>query len=73
MIKFRLKVILAREEMTQKELADKTGVRLPTISALCTGSIKHVPVDVLNKVCTVLNCQPADLMEFIPDKEEPQE
>lgn len=70
MIKFRVKVMLAREEMTQKELAERTGVRPPTISALCTGTIKHVPVDVLNKVCTVLKCQPADLMEFIPDNEE---
>ena len=69
MIKFTVKVMLAKREMTQKELAEKTGIRPPTISAICTGSIKHLPVEALNKICAVLNCQPADIMEFIPDEE----
>lgn len=24
----------------------------------------------LNKICTLLNCQPGDLVEYVPDKEE---
>ena len=67
-IKFRLKVLLAMNEMTQMQLSEKTGVRQPTISAICTGSAKHLPVDVLDKICTVLNCQPGDIMEYIPDE-----
>lgn len=67
MIKFRTKVMLAMREMTQKGLAEQTGVRLPTISALCTGGVKHIPVDVLDRICQALDCQPGDLMEFIPD------
>lgn len=69
MIKFTVKVMLAKREMTQKELADRTGIRPPTISAICTGSIKHLPVEALNKICAALDCQPADLMEYIPDEE----
>lgn len=69
MIKFKVKVMLAVNEMTQKELAEKTGIRPPTVSAICTGAIKHLPIDALNKICTVLNCQPADLMEYIPEQE----
>ena len=69
MIKFKLKVMLAIHEMTQKDLADKTGIRPPTISAICTGAVKHFPVDALDKICTVLECQPADLMEYVPDPE----
>ena len=69
MIKFTVKVMLAKREMTQKELADRTGIRPPTISAICTGSIKHLPVEALNKICAVLDCQPADIMEYIPDEE----
>ena len=64
MIKFKVKVWLAMREMTQKELAEKTGIRPPTISAICTGTIKHLPVDALDKICDVLDCQPADLMEY---------
>lgn len=63
-IKFRLKVLLAMNDMTQKQLAEITGIRPPTISAICTNSVRHLPVDVLEKICKALNCQPGDLMEY---------
>ena len=69
MIKFKVKVMLAIREMTQKELAEKTGIRPPTISAICTGTIKHLPVDVLDKICAVLDCQPCDLIEYVKTEE----
>ena len=69
MIKFKVKVMFAIREMTQKELAEKTGIRPPTISAICTGTIKHLPVDVLDKICDVLDCQPADIIEFVKTEE----
>ena len=71
MIKFRLKVLLAMNDMNQKELAEKTGIRPPTISAICTGTAKHLPVDVLDKICTALNCQPGDFVQHIPEEQEP--
>ena len=68
MIKFRVKVMLALREMTQKELAEKTGVRPPTVSAICTGTAKHIPVTVLDRFCEALNCQPGDLIEYLPEE-----
>ena len=67
MIKFKVKVMLAMRDMTQKDLAEKTGIRPPTVSAICLGTVKHLPVDALNKICEVLDCQPADIMEYLPD------
>ena len=67
MIKSKVKVMLAIREMTQKELAEKTGIRPPTISAICLGTIKHFPMDAMDKICEVLECQPADLLEYIKD------
>lgn len=63
-IKITLKVILAKREMTQKELAEKTGIRPPTISAICTSTAKHLPLDVVDKICEALDCQPGDFMEY---------
>ena len=71
MIKFKVKVMLAIREMTQKELAEKTGIRPPTVSAICTGAVKHLPVDALEKICTVLDCQPGDLMEYVKEDGQP--
>jgi putative transcriptional regulator len=66
LIKFRVKVMLAERNMTQKQLSDVTGVRPPTVSAICLGTAKHIPVDVLEKFCETLSCQPGDLMEYVP-------
>ena len=68
MIKFKVKVMLAIREMTQKELAAKTGIRPPTVSAICTGTVKHLPIDALNKICAVLDCQPGDIVEYVKDE-----
>lgn len=70
MIKSKLKVQLAIHDMNQKELAERTGIRPPTISAICTGAIKEVPIAVLDKICAELQCQPADIFEYIPNEPE---
>lgn len=70
MIKSRVKVMLAMREMTQKQLAEVTGIRPPTISAICTGAAKHIPLDVMDKICEALDCQPSDLWEYRKDKAE---
>ena len=68
MIKFKVKVMLAIRDMTQKELAERTGIRPPTVSAICTGAVKHLPIEALDKICAVLDCQPADLMEYVEEE-----
>jgi len=68
-VKFKLKVILAINEMTQKELADKTGIRPPTISAICNNSVKQLPVSVIEKICKELKCKPADWIDYIDETE----
>ena len=68
MIKSKLKIMLATREMTQKELAQRTGVRPPTISAIATNTIKEVPISVLDKICKELNCNVGDLFEYVEDQ-----
>ena len=68
MIKFKLRVVLAQRELTQKDLAERTGIRPPTISAIARGEIKEFPIGAMDKICKVLECQPADLIEYVPDK-----
>lgn len=70
MIKFKLKVLLAMHDMTQKKISEITNIRQPTISAICNNNIKQLPIDALDKLCAALNCQPADIMEYISDKPE---
>ncbi|MBN3016962.1 helix-turn-helix transcriptional regulator [Ruthenibacterium lactatiformans] len=53
--------------MTQKQLADMTGIRPPTISAICLGTVKEFPIGAIDKICKALNCQPGDIMEYVEE------
>lgn len=68
MIKIKLKAVLAEKDVLQKDLAKITGIRQPTLSAMNTNTAKHIPLDVLDKICNALNCQPGDILEYIPDE-----
>lgn len=70
MIRIKLKAVLAEKGIKQKDLVAMTGIRQPTLSGMNNNSVKHIPLDVLDKLCTVLDCQPADLLEFVPDENE---
>ena len=67
-LKFKLKVQLAIKDMTQKQLAEATDIRPPTVSSICTGTVKQIPVTAIEKICHVLECQPGDIMEYVPDE-----
>ncbi|MDU1202531.1 MAG: helix-turn-helix transcriptional regulator [Clostridiales bacterium] len=69
MIKFTLKVQLAMKEMSQKELAEATGIRPSTISAICNNKIKHLPVEAIDKICNELECNPEDFIKYLPNKD----
>ncbi|KRL22464.1 hypothetical protein FC98_GL002347 [Lentilactobacillus kisonensis DSM 19906 = JCM 15041] len=55
-------------KMTSKELAAKIGITTVNLSKLKTGKAKGVRFETLGKLCAVLDCQPGDLLEYVPDK-----
>lgn len=57
-------------DMNQRMLSEATGIRPPTISAICNNSIREIPVSVLDKICTVLECQPGDIIEHISNEKD---
>lgn len=65
MVNFRLKRLLEERGFTQVELSRKTGIRQPTISAICNNAIKELPINVLEKICDFINCGPGDLIELV--------
>ena len=54
MIRIKLKAVLAEKGIKQKDLVAMTGIRQPTLSGMNNNSVKHIPLDVLDKLCTVL-------------------
>lgn len=60
-----LDVMLARRKMRSRDLATAVGITEQNISLLKSGKVKGVRFDTLERICTVLNCQPGDILEFI--------
>jgi putative transcriptional regulator len=62
----RLDVLLAERKMKAGELADAVGITLPNLSILKTGKAKAIRLSTLEAICQHLQCQPGDLLEFVP-------
>ena len=65
MIVFNIDVMLAKRKMSVSELADKVGFTMANVSLLKNGKIKALKMSTLDKLCRVLECQPADLLEYV--------
>jgi putative transcriptional regulator len=59
-----LDVMLARRKMRSKELAERIGITEQNVSLLKSGKVRGVRFETLEKICEVLNCQPADILEY---------
>lgn len=68
MIKIYLSRILGEKRMSQAELARRTGIRPTTISEIYNELIERINLDHLDKICDVLDCDVADIIEHIPNK-----
>ncbi len=66
MIVVNIDVMLARRKMSVTELAEQVGFTMANVSLLKNGKIKALKLSTLDKLCQVLQCQPADLLEYRP-------
>ena len=62
--------MLARRKMSCGELAEKVGISAANLSILKTGKAKAVRFSTLEAICAALDCQPGDILEYAPDREE---
>jgi len=68
-IQVNLDVMIAKRKMKGKILAEKVGITEQNLSLLRTSKVKGVRFSTLEKVCQVLECQPGDLLEYLPEIE----
>ena len=59
--------MMARRKMTLTELADRVEITPANLSILKTGKAKAVRFSTLEQMCSVLDCQPGDILEYRSD------
>ena len=68
MIVFHIDVMLAKRKMSLTELSERVGITLANLSILKTGKARAVRMETLDRLCAALDCQPGDLLGFLPEE-----
>lgn len=69
-IMVNLDVMMARRKMSLNELAQRVDITLANLSILKNNHAKAVRFTTLEAICKALDCQPGDILEFVPEADE---
>lgn len=69
MIILRLDRMLAERKISSKELAGLVGISQVNMSRIKTGKVSAIRFSTLDAICRALDCQPGDVLEYMPDDE----
>ena len=69
-IMVNLDVMMARRKMSLGELAQKVDITMANLSILKNNKARAVRFSTLEAICKALDCQPGDILEYVPDGEE---
>lgn len=69
MIILRLDRTLAERKISSKELAGRVGISQVNMSRIKTGKVSAIRFSTLDAICRALDCQPGDVLEYMPDDE----
>ncbi|BCI70835.1 hypothetical protein SUS17_3680 [Sphingomonas sp. S17] len=66
-IRINLDRLLLDRRMSLTELAERVDLTLANLSILKTGKARAIRFTTLDAICTVLDCQPGDILEHVAD------
>ncbi len=67
-IMINLDVMMAKRKVGLTELAGDVDITLANLSILKNNKAKAVRLATLDAICKALNCQPGDILEYVPDE-----
>jgi putative transcriptional regulator len=68
-IRVNLDMMLVRRKVKSRELAAAVGITEANLSLLKSGKVKGVRFATLEAICRFLECQPGDILEYLPEDE----
>lgn len=68
MIVVNLDVMMAKRKMSLSQLSEKVDITLANLSVLKNNKARAVRFSTLEAVCAALDCQPGDILEYVPDE-----
>jgi putative transcriptional regulator len=65
-IDVKLDLVMVKKKMSLTELSARIGISMTNLSLLKTGKVKGVRFTTLEALCRELDCQPGDILEYVP-------
>lgn len=69
-IRIKLDELIQKAGISKNKLSHRAEMQRSQINHYCRGDITRLDTDVLARICTVLDCQIGDLLEFVPPEKE---
>ena len=69
-IQIHLTEMIEKSGLSKNMLSHRAEMQRSQINHYCNNTITRLDTDVLARLCTVLNCEIGDLLEFIPPEKE---
>ena len=66
-IRINLDVMMARRKIGLTELSQEVDVTMANLSILKNNKAQAVRFSTLNAICKALDCQPGDILEYVPE------
>lgn len=68
-IRIKLDELIKDRKISKNKLSHRAEMQRTQINNYCNNKISRLDIDVLARICTVLECQIGDLLEFVPSEE----
>ena len=68
-IRINLDELIKKKGISKNKLSHRAEMQRTQINNYCKNNITRLDTDVLARLCTVLECEICDLLEFIPSEE----
>jgi putative transcriptional regulator len=69
-IKLNLDRVMFERKISLTELAERIGITLANLSILKNNKARAIRFSTLDALCRTLNCQPGDIIEWVPGEPE---
>lgn len=66
-VKIKLKELRNNKQISQNELARSLGMSLANVQKIEYNKAKSIPLDTLERLCSVLDCQIGELLVIVPE------
>ena len=65
-VKINLAKLIEKNDKSKNKLSHRAEMQRTQINHYCNNEVTRLDIDVLARLCTVLECEIGDLLEFVP-------